>query len=92
LFINKQVFWGAEGGEGVGEELEGIVRNLLLSSSVHDVTNSIFPVLYATKLAGYQMQVTYGDHNANIHVPGFLTFVSPSSLSPLFLLLINISQ
>ena len=41
---------------------------------VSDITLSVYPCSTndAIKLAGLQMQVTYGDHNPHIHVSGFL--------------------
>mmetsp|Transcript_1751 Transcript_1751/g.4777 ORF Transcript_1751/g.4777 Transcript_1751/m.4777 type:complete len:335 (+) Transcript_1751:237-1241(+) len=57
-------------------------RDLVYQQAVSDVTASVYPcsVPDAIKLAGLQMHVTYGDHNPQIHVPGFLTKSASSNL------------
>ncbi len=59
-----------------------ITLSLSLSALVSDITNSVYPCSTqdAIKLAGLQMQVTYGDFNPHIHVAGFLVKSANSNL------------
>mmetsp|Transcript_43348 Transcript_43348/g.60848 ORF Transcript_43348/g.60848 Transcript_43348/m.60848 type:complete len:329 (-) Transcript_43348:271-1257(-) len=65
------------------KELEDpVAMDLVYQQAVHDITSSVYPssTLDATRLAGYQMQVTYGDHNPAIHIAGFLTKSAQNNL------------
>mmetsp|Transcript_35113 Transcript_35113/g.88342 ORF Transcript_35113/g.88342 Transcript_35113/m.88342 type:complete len:339 (+) Transcript_35113:283-1299(+) len=50
-------------------------KNLVYIQAVHDVIHSVYTcsVPEAIKLAGLQLQITYGDHSPSIHCAGFLS-------------------
>mmetsp|Transcript_90118 Transcript_90118/g.135077 ORF Transcript_90118/g.135077 Transcript_90118/m.135077 type:complete len:328 (+) Transcript_90118:48-1031(+) len=52
-----------------------IAKDLIYKQALHSVISSEYPVTIAdaTKLAGLQCQVVYGDHNSGVHNTAFLT-------------------
>jgi len=52
-----------------------VARNLVYIQGLRNVNDGTYPCIPedAIKLAGLQVQVVYGDHNASNHVVGFLT-------------------
>jgi len=52
-----------------------VARHLVYIQALASVVNADYPTSpeQAVRLAGLQVQVVYGDHNASTHVPGFLT-------------------
>jgi hypothetical protein len=63
-----------------------VARHLVYIQALASVVNADYPTSpeQAVRLAGLQVQVVYGDHNAATHVPGFLTyapFTHPFSFS-----------
>eukprot|EP01113_Clastostelium_recurvatum_P003292 TRINITY_DN1142_c0_g1_i3.p1 TRINITY_DN1142_c0_g1~~TRINITY_DN1142_c0_g1_i3.p1 ORF type:complete len:328 (-),score=71.62 TRINITY_DN1142_c0_g1_i3:95-1078(-) len=56
------------------EMKDTMAKHLLYIQAMHSVIESEYPSSAdeATTLAALQVQVTYGDHNASTHVPGFL--------------------
>lgn len=59
-----------------------VAMDLIYQQAVSDITSSVYPCTTqdAIKLAGLQMHVTYGDHNAQIHIPGFLAKSAQNNL------------
>lgn len=53
-----------------------VARHLVYIQALASVVNADYPTSpeQAVRLAGLQVQVVYGDHNAATHVPGFLTY------------------
>jgi len=71
------------------EMKDSVARHLLYIQALHSVIESEYPcsIEEALQLAGIQVYVTYGEHNINTHVVGFLNnnlkdFV-PKQLMPL---------
>jgi len=71
------------------EMKDSVAKHLLFIQATYSVIESDYPcsVEEAITLAGLQVQVVYGDHNANTHVVGFLSqnlknFI-PKQLMPL---------
>jgi len=56
------------------EMKDSVAKHLLYIQALHSVIESEYPssVDEALQLAGLQVQVTYGEHNPNTHVVGFL--------------------
>jgi len=57
------------------ELLDPVAKNLVYIQALRNVVDGTYPcgVDESLKLAAYQVQIVYGDHNAANHVLGFLT-------------------